>query len=142
MRREVGEAVQIGYDEYGAPQIDVPNLYVSVSHSRGVVAVLLSDNPCAVDIEQSERDFGKVASRYISERERAIAEEYGLYAEMWCAKEALYKYYKRGALDLVDDLTICDYLPHESAFMAKILDGEMLKVKIKREGNLAIALID
>ena len=142
VRRELGDAVQISYDEYGAPQIDVEGKFISVSHSRGVVAVLLSDTQCAVDIEQIERDFGKVASRYLSESEREIAEKYNLFAEMWCAKETLYKYYKKGALDLVRDLTICEYLPCGSVFVARILDGELLRVQIKREDNLAIALID
>ena len=141
VRRELGSTVEIGYDEYGAPQINAEGKYISVSHSKGVVALLLSDSPCAVDIEQTERDFGKVASRYLSDTERAIADEYDIYAEMWCAKEALYKYYKKGELDLVRDLTISEYLADESVFVARILNGEPLKVEIKREGNLAIALI-
>lgn len=142
VRREVSEGVRISYDEYGAPQVDEVNVHISVSHSRGVVALLLSDRPCAVDIEQTDRNFRKVADRYLSERESAIAEANNLYAEMWCAKEALYKYYKKGALDLINDLVIMDYLPQESAFVARVLDGEPLRVKVKREGNLAIALID
>lgn len=142
VRRELGDAVQISYDEYGAPQIDVEGKFISVSHSKGVVAVLISDTPCALDVEQCERDFGKVASRYLSDCEREMAERNNLFAEMWCAKEALYKYYRKGALDLVCDLTICEYQPCESAFVARILDGKPLKVQIKREGNLAIALID
>ena len=142
VRREVGKDVRISYDEYGAPQVDLPNYYISVSHSKGVVALLLSDTPCAIDIEQTERNFRRVADRYLSKRECDIAEANDLYAEMWCAKEALYKYYKRGGLDLVDDLVISDYLPQERVLLATILDGEPIRVKIKREGNLAIALID
>lgn len=142
VRRELGEAVNIGYDEYGAPQVDLSGCYISVSHSKEAVALLVSDVPCAVDIEHIERNFARVASRYLSDREREIADKYDLYAEMWCAKEALYKYHKRGGLDLVDDLVISDYLPQECAFVAKILGGEPVRVKIKREGNLAIALID
>ena len=142
VRREVGDAVHIDYDEYGAPRIDLPDTHISISHSKGVVAVLLSDRACAVDIEQTERNFKRVAERYLSANERIIAEENSLYAEMWCAKEALYKYYKKGALDLVNDIVISNFLPQENILKARILDGETLEVRINREGNLAIALID
>lgn len=142
VRRELGCDVKIGYDEYGAPMVDVPNSFISVSHSKGVVAVMIAEAPCAVDIEQSKRDFAKVASKYLSEDERQLAEQNNLFAELWCAKEALYKYYKIGGVDLDADLTVCEYLATEGVLVASILGGEPLCVQIKREGDLAIALVE
>lgn len=142
VRRELGNDVKIGYDEYGAPMVDVPNSFISVSHSKGVVAVMIAEAPCAVDIEQSERDFAKVASKYLSEDERQLAEQNNLFAELWCAKEALYKYYKIGGVDLAADLTVSEYLATEGVLVASILGGEPLRVQIKREGDLAIALVE
>jgi phosphopantetheinyl transferase len=141
VRRELGNDVHIGYDEYGAPQVDIHDRYISVSHSRGVVAVLISDTPCAVDIEHKDRDFRRVASRYLSDREREIAEQNNLFAEMWSAKEALYKYHKRGSLDLVKHIRIDEYNPSKNMFVATILDGEPIEVAISNNGNLTIALI-
>jgi predicted dehydrogenase len=83
VRRELGADVEIFYDEYGAPKVDRPNTYIGVSHSKGVVAVYISEKPCAVDIEHSNRDFRRVADRYLSDAERSIAEQYDIFAEMF-----------------------------------------------------------
>ena len=96
---------------------------------------------CAVDIEHAERDFGRVAERYLSPTEVKIAEQYNLYAEMWCAKEALYKLYKKGSVDLVKDLVIAEYRREKSCFVATIFCGEPIEIEIRREGPLAIAKI-
>jgi phosphopantetheinyl transferase len=141
VRRELGADVEIFYDEYGAPKVDRPNTYIGVSHSKGVVAVYISEKPCAVDIEHSNRDFRRVASRYLSIEEQRLADGYDIFAEMWCAKEALYKYYKKGALDLVKDIVIEEYRLAEGSIVATILGGEPIEVSVRREDNIAIALI-
>jgi phosphopantetheinyl transferase len=142
VRRELGEGVRIFYDEYGAPKVELPDTYISVSHSRGTVAVLFADRTCAVDIEQTNRDFRRVANRYLSQSEQMLAEQYDIFAEMWCAKEALYKYYSKGSLDLVRDISIVEYNAETGMLIATILGGAPIDVTVKREGNLVIALID
>lgn len=141
VRRELGQDVAISYDEYGAPVVDAPNKHISISHSRTHVAVCISDAPCAVDIEQSDRDFRRVASRYLSVGELVMAEAHELFAEMWSAKEALYKLHRRGGLDLIEHIKISDYNPDRHIFVAHILGGEPIEVHVKREGNLVIALV-
>ena len=89
--RELGHPVQVTYDPSGAPRLPAGEGFVGVSHSRGQVAVRWSpSNPCAVDIESPERDFEKVAARYLTAEERALG---GACAEWlsiaWCAKECL-----------------------------------------------------
>ncbi len=140
VRRELGQDVGIFYDEYGAPKVSTPDTYISVSHSRGVVAVLFADRPCAVDIEQANRDFRRVANRYLSQTEQALAEQYDIFAEMWCAKEALYKYYKKGRLDLVEHISVTEY--DRGVLMCSILGSEPIEVSARREGDLVIAVID
>ena len=141
VRRELGQGVKISYDEYGAPQVDTPGTYISISHSRGEVAVAISDQPCAVDIEHLNRDFRRVAGRYLSSLEQTLAERYDLFAEMWSAKEALYKFYKKGNLDFVRDVVIESYSSADNLFVATILGGSPIEVEVKREGDLVIALI-
>ena len=140
VRRELGVEVAISHDDYGAPKVDNPNIHISVSHSRDRVAVLFSNGVCAVDIESVERDFRRVASRYLSAEEQALAERYDIFAEMWSAKEALYKYYKKGRLDLVKHISIGAY--ERGVLKCSILDSEPIEVKVKREGDLVIAVID
>ena len=140
VRRELGAEVAISHDDYGAPKVDNPNTHISVSHSRDRVAVLFSNGVCAVDIESVERDFRRVASRYLSAEEQALAERYDIFAEMWSAKEALYKYYKKGRLDLVKHISIASY--ERGVLKCSILGSEPTEVKVKREGDLVIAVID
>ena len=140
VRRELGCDVEISHDEYGAPILNKSNVFISVSHSRDRVAVLFADSECAVDIESAERDFSRVATRYLSNEEQQLAEQNDLYAEIWCAKEALYKYYKKGGLDFARDMAIKEY--DRGVLRCSILDGTIIEVKIKRDGKLVVAVID
>lgn len=110
LRWMVGEGnYPIRYDSVGAPYLVGSELFISVSHSRTHVAVVVSDTKCAVDIESLDRDFKRVASRY------ATADELTLLANttidpalhlplIWSAKEAMYKLSGRQGLDLLNDL--------------------------------------
>jgi phosphopantetheinyl transferase len=141
VRQRLGRDVKIAYNKVGAPILPGRSEHISVAHNDDAVAVLFASAPCAVDIEQADRDFRRVAERYLSHSEYEIARQYDLFAEMWCAKEALYKYHKKGSVDLVEDLAIVEYQTDSNTLVATILGGEPINVAIRREGTLAIALI-
>lgn len=103
----LGRDVRVEYDASGAPRlVSHPDLRISVSHCRDMVAVALSDRVCGVDMERLDRDFMKAAPRFLSERERALSEDKRLAAAVWCAKECLYKMYGRRGMDLLRDLAV------------------------------------
>ena len=113
LRRVVGRGVTIEYSSQGAPllseEVVVNNYhykYISVSHCHDMVAVMLSQQPCGVDIEQMGRDFGRVSSRYITAEERRLSDNPRFEAAVWCAKEALYKLAQREGLDFRRDISI------------------------------------
>ena len=86
LRESQGELVEVGYKESGAPIIlNSLYKYISVSHSRTHVAIALSHTPCGVDIESLDRDFSKVASRYLRDEERTLCHEEWWSAAVWCA---------------------------------------------------------
>ena len=142
VRRELGCDLEITHNEYGAPTVNTPNTYISVSHSRDRVAVLLADRACAVDIESVERDFRRVATRYLSKEEQQLAEQNDLYAEMWSAKEAMYKFYRKGGLDLIKDISIKAFNSDRGVLCGSILGGEEIEVSVKCEDGLVVAMID
>jgi hypothetical protein len=110
VRRRLG-LVEIGYNRNGAPILGPggpgrpggpgaghdagagpgtgpgtdPNAglgYISISHTKGWVAVIWSPEPCAVDIERRDRALSADA-----------AARYGITSiEEWCALEARYKF--------------------------------------------------
>jgi len=87
----------LSYDEKGKPFLD--NGYsISISHSNEYAAILLDKkNQCGVDIEKISLKVDRIKHKFLSKNELSFASLYNndieLLTVMWCAKEALYKYY-------------------------------------------------
>ena len=110
VRRELGREVTIGYNDVGAPIVDSPNIYISIAHAKErMVAVAIADRRVGVDIEAMDRDFERVASRYMSAEERMLSADEAWYAMVWCAKEAMYKLRGRRGIDLMEDMHVVSY---------------------------------
>ena len=92
-----------------------PLRHIGVSHSHGYAAVILSAQPCAVDIEPADSDFSRAARRVISPQEQALqpcALPEALFpALVWCAKEAVYKWVRISGLSLLHDIRITEIHP-------------------------------
>ncbi|MFR9503387.1 MAG: 4'-phosphopantetheinyl transferase superfamily protein [Rikenellaceae bacterium] len=100
--------ISITYNEAGAPQIG-SELHLGVSHSASLAAIIISHRPCSIDIEALDRDFSKVAPRYITPSEALLREDSDkehLQPLLWSAKETLYKYANCKELSLLDDIRI------------------------------------
>ena len=121
--------VRIVYNEVGAPVVMDTPIHLAVSHCRGSIAVAFSEAPCAVDIEPLDRDFERVASRYMTAGERALSADARWPAVAWCAKETLYKYAGRRELDLLHDLRIERVDFHAGTLMGRIAGGEPLTLR-------------
>ncbi len=109
LREELGADCQIEYTDLGAPCIVGSTLFLSISHTRNSVAILLSDSACGIDIELKSRRFSTIAGRYLTSAERDIISADSVpmaLAIAWSAKEAAYKYSADSALDMLRDITI------------------------------------
>ena len=142
VRRELGRHIRIAYNELGAPVLPDGEAFVGVSHCEGRVAVCLSEARCAVDIERADRNFSRVADRFLTPDEAALSSDPRWPGFVWCAKETLYKYAGRRNLDLLRDLRI------ESADLAagrltgRIGDGAPITLSACcREGFLVVHTI-
>ncbi|MEG1884977.1 MAG: 4'-phosphopantetheinyl transferase superfamily protein [Alistipes sp.] len=128
--RELG-AVELAYNAVGAPVVEHSNVYIGVSHCRGRVAVCISDKPCAVDIEQTKRNFRRVASRYISEQEQTLSDDPLLPAVVWCAKECLYKYAGLAGLDFLRDIRVTQLDLKSGTITGCIKNGEAVSLFLR-----------
>lgn len=108
VHRELGADAEISYNANGAPQVTNRKAHIGVSHSADLVAVIISDSKCAVDIERLDRSFAQVAARYIRPDEQALSGDERLPALLWSAKETLYKYADKQGLDFLRDVRILD----------------------------------
>ena len=142
VRRELGRGAQIAYDGVGAPVVTEPGgFFIGVSHCRERVAVCISTERCAVDIESVGRDFAAASERCMTAGERALSDDGRLGALLWCAKETLYKYARRRGLDLCRDLRLLEADPVRGRLVGRVGDGAPLPMRIDRvEEALVVSL--
>lgn len=92
----------------GAPSVEGhDDINISVSHSRTLAAVAVSERPVGVDVEQFRPQLERVAARFLSPREHEIALniENGL-LRAWTAKEAVFKTMLTTGVDFVGDIVL------------------------------------
>lgn len=107
-----GSGVQIGYLPSGKPYLNDDSAFISISHTRGYVAVMLGEKPLGIDIEQYGARVHKVASRFMREDERAGTwqedDTWGLLLH-WSAKEAMFKCLGEQEVDFREHLRILPF---------------------------------
>ena len=112
--------VHINYNDQGAPLLpDYEGLHISISHTKGFVAIALSESDVVgVDVEQIERldttnqfddkekmpRVEKVRSRFMGKDE--YAETIVGMLLHWSAKETVFKVLGREGVDFHDDLKV------------------------------------
>ena len=89
----------IGHEPSGKPTL--PGWHISVSHTRGFAALILSDSQeVAVDIEYQSDRVGRIAKKFIRDDEPVTSIEDMLL--LWSAKETLYKLHSSAHLQYFD----------------------------------------
>lgn len=89
----------IGHESSGKPRLD--GWSVSVSHTRGWVAIILStDFQVGIDVEYTSDRVSKVVDRFIREDEQRKTLSQQLIN--WSAKETVYKLFSEQKLDYFD----------------------------------------
>ncbi len=127
LRSTYSITADILYHPSGAPYIVDSSEFISVSHSSSHVAVILSEEPCSIDIESVSRNFEKVKSRFVTSYESNLScEDAPLLPLLWSAKEALYKLSPLEGLDLLLDLRVLSIGFGELRATVKGCDGEIL----------------
>ncbi len=109
-KKLLNKEVRIDYHLNGAPYLPNENLQISISHTKGFVAVILSkDSTPGIDIEYRGDRILKIHSKFMSKDEyskidkKHEAEHLLLY---WCAKETLFKIIQQEGVDFIDHLHI------------------------------------
>lgn len=130
VRRHLGRAVEIAYNDVGAPILVGREEHLSVSHGAGRVAVLIADHAVGIDIERMDRRFEPVRSRYLTDEELRLSDDLLFPAVAWCAKEALYKRAGEAALSLRDDLRLLSV--EGDNLLAQLKNGERIALSVLR----------
>lgn len=112
----------------GAPIVVDEDINIGVSHTVDVVAVVVSDNPCAVDIERVDRDVSRVRGRFFTDTERTLAVDDRAEVAIWCARECYYKLRRDKSLALLQDIEVTE------------LDLEQGKVTVKDSRGMCVTM--
>ena len=95
------------YNKFGAPELD-NGMYISISHSKQLVAVIVSKKKTGLDIEKISEKTLRLATKFISKKnlKRLSKEKSTL---IWCIKEAVYKWHQKGGVDFINDIIIPEF---------------------------------
>lgn len=73
------------------PVIQNSTKYVSIAHTKNIIAMIIAKFPCGIDIEISERDPSKIQHKFLNKEDFTSGENSKNLLKNWCAKEVLYK---------------------------------------------------
>lgn len=96
-------------DEYGKPHLEHLPLHVSLSHSHGLAAVIVSNRLTGIDIQKLVAKIERIAHRVMRPVElESLGQENRIehLHVYWGAKEALYKAYGRRELDFCKNILV------------------------------------
>ena len=100
------------YHDNGAPYLQESSSYISISHTKGFAAVLLSPNkPVGIDIEYHSERIYRIKSRFLSETEFELLGENPSTDKLltcWSAKETVFKMLEQKTADMQKDIQIID----------------------------------
>ena len=94
---EATGGLAFAYGEHGKPTLrDYPDVHFSMSHTRGAVAVVLSDNPVGIDIERADRRISPTLVRHCMNEDEcrrieSAANPQAEFLRLWTMKEATAK---------------------------------------------------
>lgn len=110
------EDKRIEYSTEGKPYLSDHSLFISISHTKGYVAVILSPvAPVGIDIEQYGQRVQRVADRFIRPDERIepyLGDKTWSMLLHWSAKETIFKCMENADADL-RKLCLSHFLPQE-----------------------------
>ena len=127
-------------DQYGKPYFVSKDYPISITHAGEYAGFMYTeDRQCGIDIEQITDRIERIKHKFIREDEMAFTESglKGMYM-VWCAKEAMYKYYGLKALDFKANLR----LRFEPFQHTGVLQGNISKNEYEKTMNLDYQFFD
>lgn len=115
LRDLLNEEKEIIYSGTGKPSFADHSYYISLSHTKGFVAVILSkDHPVSIDIEYHSPRVKKIRTQFMSENEELNVDKKNEETHLllhWSAKECLFKMLDMEAVFFKENLHIKPFVP-------------------------------
>ncbi|TCO10473.1 4'-phosphopantetheinyl transferase family protein [Natronoflexus pectinivorans] len=111
----------VSHTSSGKPNLNKSDLNVTISHTKGFAAVLISSQACGVDMEYPSSRISKLSERFVNPTEEKYIsgrDEPTYHAVIWCAKETLYKTAGIQGIIFKDQMVIDPFLPEKSGTLS------------------------
>jgi len=109
--KKIAEDVTISYNSFGASVLS-NNKHASISHSKGLVSIIISNKKVGIDIEKITSKALQLSSKFISKNhDKTLSNEKATL--IWCAKEAIYKWYQKRGINFIKDIRVADIILEE-----------------------------
>lgn len=125
--KEIGlDPLAIRYTENGQPLY--PGHEISFSHCYPKVSVMISSQPCGVDIQISDEKVHRIAKRFMNEHEFSFYQnDPSLAFSLWSAKEAIYKKYPDAHLHFAPHICLKQIIEDRLTFHVTLPQGEIIE---------------
>ena len=101
---EINPNYSISYNAFGAPELS-NGRFISISHSKGLVAIIMSQQQVGLDIEEISGKALRVSAEVVSINNlKALTTERATL--IWCCKEAVFKWHQKGEVDFIADIKL------------------------------------
>jgi len=101
-------SVNIAYDSNGKPRLVNSDQFISISHTKNFVAVLLGRQASVgIDLETIQPRIERIAKKFVTAEEEQFIEaekKIRYHHVIWGAKESLFKIYGKGELNFLEHL--------------------------------------
>ena len=102
----------ITYQDNGKPEINNGTMSISISHCKELIAIVIGTTGLSVGL-----DCETIAPRILNIKHKFAKQELAQIGQhelehltlVWCAKEAMYKYYAKGGVDFNEHLLVNDF---------------------------------
>lgn len=117
--------IDIDYDHNGKPHLANSDLKISISHSKGMCAMYLSNQSNGIDLQIINNDIANIKHKYLNIEEiDLIDNDIDDYHYFWSAKEAVFKAYGRKKIFLKHNIFIQDINKVQKTITAQLIDGD------------------
>ena len=124
---------QITYNSNGAPEIS-NGKHISISHSKNLVAIIISDKKVGLDIEQISEKALRLAAKFISAKNQSnLTKEKATL--IWCCKEAIFKWHQKGGVDFIKDIIIPEFTPKGKGTITIQFKNNELNLNYQKKNN-------
>lgn len=121
----------ITYDDNNKPHLRDYN--ISFSHSKNIAAAIISKNDAiSIDVEKFSEKVLRIKHKFLNENELEMCKppfEMEKSILIWSAKESIFKFYSKGNLDFIKNISINDFdFDHQGEFEGRILKNDIKKI--------------